>query len=75
MDGTKQIRAVAYLRCSTDETRQSVENQLGDLRRYTQAQGWECVEVAEYSSAYRDAQPKLKQLLELVRSKVLPNVN
>ncbi len=60
-------RAVAYSRCSTDEHRQDVENQLKELRRYCQAHDWAFDEVAEYGSGYKEAQPKLQAVLERVR--------
>jgi len=63
------IRAICYSRCSTDESRQDVENQLGELRRYCVAMGWQFDEVAEYDSGYRGEQPKLREVLEQIRRK------
>ncbi len=34
-------KAVIYARCSTDESRQDVEVQLKELRRYAEAYGWQ----------------------------------
>ncbi len=60
-------RAVVYSRCSTDEKRQDVENQLKELRRFCEAHGWPFDEIAEYGSGYKEAQPKLQEALEKVR--------
>lgn len=64
------MKALIYARCSTDESRQDVEVQLKDLRRYCEAFGWEYDEVAEYGSGYKaDNQPKLVEVLEKIRRK------
>jgi site-specific DNA recombinase len=63
------MKAVLYSRCSTDEIKQDVEVQLKELRRYAEAYGWECEEVAEYGSGYKGEQPKLKEVLERIRKK------
>lgn len=62
-------KAVLYSRCSTDETKQDVEVQLKELRRYAQAYGWEYIEIEEYGSGYKGQQPKLKQVLDDIRLK------
>jgi len=65
-----QIKAVIYARCSTDESRQDVEVQLIELRRYSEAYNWPFEEVWEYGSGYRaDKQPKLDDLIEAIRQK------
>lgn len=64
------IRAVIYGRCSTSESKQDVEIQLKELRRYCEALGWAYDEVWEYGSGYKsDKQPKLEQTLEDIRLK------
>ena len=62
-------KAVLYARCSTDESRQDVEVQLGELRRYAQAYGWAFDEAWEYDSGFRGEQSKLKAILEDIRLK------
>lgn len=65
-----QIKAVIYARCSTDESRQDVEVQLKELRRYCEAYGWQYEEVFEYGSGYKaDNQPKLDEVIESIRLK------
>ena len=66
-DTTLVGKVAIYARCSTDEKRQDVEVQLAELRRYTNAFGWEAEEVWEYDSAFRGEQPKLKALLARIR--------
>lgn len=63
------VQAVIYARCSTDESRQDVENQLKELRRYCDAYGWNYTEVAEYCSGFKEPQPKLQVVLDQVRRK------
>lgn len=64
------IKAVIYARCSTDESKQDVEVQLIELRRYCEAYGWVYDEVWEYGSGYKaDNQPKLDVVLENIRLK------
>ena len=41
------MKAVIYARCSTDESKQDVEAQLKELRRYCEAYGWGYEEVSE----------------------------
>ena len=67
----KPVKKVAiYARCSTDESRQDVELQLAELRRYCQAFQWEFDEYCEYGSGWKDGeQPKLQELLEKIRRK------
>ncbi len=67
---TKPFRAIIYGRCSTDESKQDVEIQLKELRRYCEAFGWAYDEVWEYGSGYKsDRQPKLEKVLEDIRLK------
>lgn len=47
------MKAIIYARCRTDESRQDVEVQLGQLRR-------EYEQEFEYGSGYKGDQPKLK---------------
>ena len=48
-NGQKPVKKVAiYARCSTDETRQTVDVQLVELRRYCEAFGWAYQEFSEY---------------------------
>ncbi len=64
------IKAVIYARCSTDENKQDVEVQLKELRRYSEAYGWQYEEVSEYGSGYKaDNQPRLDEVLESIRLK------
>jgi len=62
-------RAIIYARCSTDEKRQDVENQLKELRRYCEAFNWPYDEVHEYESGYKGVQPRLQEVLEHIRRK------
>ena len=69
-NGQQPVRkAVIYARCSTDESRQDTETQLGELRRYCTAFGWPFDEVSEYDSGFKGTQPKLQALLEQIRRK------
>lgn len=61
------MRAVIYARCSTDETKQDVEVQLKQLRKFCDERDWKYDEVFEYESAYRkNIPPKLHKTLELI---------
>lgn len=64
------MRAIIYARCSTDESKQDVEVQLQQLRKYCKEQGWNYDEVAEYSSGYKGVPPKLQHLLDLVSQRI-----
>lgn len=67
---SQSIKAVIYARCSTDESKQDVEVQLKELRRYSEAYGWQYEEVSEYGSGYKaDNQPRLDEVLESIRLK------
>lgn len=63
-------KTVIYARCSTDESKQDVEVQLKELRRYCEAYGWNYDEFAEYGSGFKsDNQPVLQKILENIRLK------
>ena len=68
-NGHRTVKAIVYARCSTEESRQDVENQLRELRRYCQAYGWAFEEVSEYDSGFKGTQPKLHAVLERIRRK------
>ena len=61
------MKALIYARCSTDESKQDVEVQLKELRRYCEHQGWSCEEVSEYGSGYKGDQPKLFEKIEQIK--------
>jgi len=70
MQKKENKRAVIYARCSTEESRQDVEVQLKELRRYCEAYGWQYDEVSEYGSGFKkDCQPELDKVLEKIRLK------
>jgi len=60
------MKALIYARCSTDETRQDVEIQLEELRKYCKRQGWEYEEVFEYGSGSKGTPPKLQEVLDRI---------
>ena len=63
-------KVIIYARCSTDESKQDVEVQLKELRRYCDAYGWQYDEASEYGSGFKsDNQPKLDEVLEKIRLK------
>ncbi len=63
------MKVLIYARCSTSESRQNVEVQLKELRRYCDAYGWEYDEIYEYGSGFKGDQPKLEGILEDIRLK------
>ena len=66
----EKIRAAIYARCSTDESRQDVENQINICKRYCDSQGWPYQIFQEYESAYKGNKRKvLDELLEKIRLK------
>ena len=66
----KNKKAVIYARCSTEESRQDVEIQLKELRRYCEAYEWSYDEISEYGSGFKkDCQPELDKILERIRLK------
>jgi DNA invertase Pin-like site-specific DNA recombinase len=65
-----KIRIAIYARCSTDESRQDVENQINICKRYCEAQGWAYQIFQEYESAYKGNRRKVfEDVLEKVRLK------
>lgn len=64
------MRAIIYARCSTDESKQDVEVQLKQLRKYCEEQGWQYDEVSEYSSGFKGVPPKLQQVLNLISQRM-----
>jgi DNA invertase Pin-like site-specific DNA recombinase len=60
------MRAIIYARCSTDESKQDVEVQLRELRRYCQEKNIEFDEVSEYGSGYKGIPPELRKVLDLI---------
>lgn len=63
------MKAVIYSRCSTNEERQDVENQLKQLREYCQRQGWEYIEISEYASTSKQIPLGLRKLLNELKDK------
>lgn len=66
MDG---VMVAIYARCSTDESRQDVENQINICKRYCDSQGWPYKILQEYESAYKGRRRIFDDLLERVRLK------
>lgn len=66
----EKIRVAIYARCSTDESRQDVENQINICKRYCEAQGWAYEIFQEYESAYKGTKRKVfEDVLERIRLK------
>lgn len=64
------MRAVIYARCSTDESKQDVSNQIENCKRYCGAQGWQYEIMQEYESAYSGKERRVfNKLLERIRLK------
>ena len=62
------MRVAVYARCSTNESRQDVENQVDVCKRYCQAQGWEYQVFQEYESAFKGHERKVfDEVIERVR--------
>jgi DNA invertase Pin-like site-specific DNA recombinase len=62
----KPLRVAVYARVSTHD--QTCENQLLELRRYTEARGWQSVEYVDNAvSGSKDRRPALDQLTADVR--------
>ncbi len=60
--------ASIYARCSTDETRQDVENQLVPLRRYAEGMGHQViVEYVEYARGGDSNRPEFQKMMKAVR--------
>lgn len=60
------MRAIIYARCSTDETKQDVEVQLKELRRYCENEGLEFDELSDYGSGYKGIPDNLRKVLKLI---------
>ena len=61
-------RVAVYVRVSRLD--QNPDNQVGELRRYVRAQGWEAVEFIERGvSGATDKRPQLDAMLAIVRRK------
>jgi len=64
----EKIRVAVYARCSTDESKQDVENQISICKRYCEAQGWLYEIFQEYESAYKGTKRKaFEEALERIR--------
>ncbi|MEN7982367.1 MAG: recombinase family protein [Nanoarchaeota archaeon] len=63
------MKAVIYARCSTNEERQDVENQLKELRDYCNRQGWDYEEHYEYASGSKQIPDKLRTILNLIKGR------
>ena len=61
------MRAIIYARCSTDEARQDVDNQLGTLKEYCEKQGWDYDIHSEYASGSKSVPDKLRKILKLIK--------
>ena len=67
-NGQKPVKKVAiYARCSTTDERQTVDVQLGELRRYCEAMGWQYGEFSEYDSGWTGEQPVLQDVLTRIK--------
>ena len=64
------MKAIIYARCSTDESKQDVEVQLKQLRKYCQDNDWKYDEVFEYSSGSKGIPSKLHNILDLIAQRV-----
>lgn len=66
----EKIKVAIYARCSTDESKQDVENQINICKRYCEAQGWAYQIFQEYESAYKGTKRKVfEEALERIRLK------
>lgn len=66
MNGKTPRRAAIYARVSTID--QSTENQLGELREYARARGWEAREFVDHGvSGTKERRPALDELLREAR--------
>ncbi|MDD2927693.1 MAG: recombinase family protein [Candidatus Omnitrophica bacterium] len=66
----EKIRVAIYARCSTDESRQDVENQINICKRYCETQDWAYQIFQEYESAYKGNRRKVfEEVLEKIRLK------
>ena len=61
------MKAAIYARVSTNDGRQTCDNQLLELRRYIEARGWEAVEYVDSGvSGSRESRPALDDLMKAV---------
>lgn len=66
----EKIKVAIYARCSTDESRQDVENQINICKRYCDSQEWAYQIFQEYESAYKGNRRKVfEEVLEKIRVK------
>jgi len=64
------MKVLIYARCSTDESKQDVSNQIDNCKRHCEAQGWQYEIFQEYESAYKGKPRKVFQdALERIRLK------
>jgi len=64
------MKALIYARCSTDESKQDVQNQVDICKRYCEGQGWNYEIMQEYESAYNGNERKVyNEALEKIRLK------
>lgn len=62
------MKVAVYARCSTDEAKQDVENQIDICKKYCDSQGWSYKIFQEYESAYKGTKRKIfEELLEKIR--------
>jgi len=62
-------KAIIITRCSTDETRQSVELQVKPCKEYCERNGWEFDVISYYGSASKRVPDKLKEVLDMIAQK------
>lgn len=64
------MRIAIYARCSTDESKQDVGNQIEVCKKYCVSQGWEFDVFPEYESAFSGKKRKVfEEVLEKIRLK------
>jgi len=62
------MKSCIYVRCSTDETKQDVNNQLEPLRKFATALNYEVVkEYEDYASGGDSNRPHFQEMLEAAR--------
>ncbi len=62
------MRVAVYARCSTNESKQDVANQIDVCKRYCESQGWAYEIFQEYESAYKTKRRKiLDDVMERIR--------
>lgn len=66
----EKIKVAIYARCSTNESKQDVENQINICKRYCDSQNWAYQIFQEYESAYKGNKRKVfEEALERIRLK------